>query len=150
MFRTVHVALTECQGDCKLFVRQNFKGILTKRIQRGFTAARDHIDARGMRSDKQRVLIARVNCQGPNAHARQVQITRVDALPRHARISRTEDPTAFIARLISIPGEDLIRVTRIDQDTGEIAVRQIASAARPMLATIVRQVKGLFRAHVNV
>src|SRR5690349_5381699 len=103
-----------------------------------------------MRADEQRILIARVNRQSPNSHAGQAQIARVDALPRHARIGRTKDATAFVAGLVSIAGKDFVGVSRVDQNASEISVRQIATAPGPVIASVMRQIKSLFRPDVDV
>src|SRR6266511_3671705 len=77
---------------------------------------------------------------------------RIDTRPRCTRIVRTIDAATFfwfLFVLIGIARKNLIGVTRIYQDAGEIPKGEISTPARPMLAAILRHVKRLSGPHVD-
>src|SRR5574341_385062 len=150
MFRNLHVALTECQGDCKPFLMKSFCESLTKRIERGSTAPQDDVHSRRMRSDKQRVLVTWVESQGPDPRAWQMKFAHVNSGPCLARIGRPIHTAAGRAVLISVAGKDFVCVPWVDQNAAEIAKRQVAAAPRPVLATVMGQIESLLRSDIDV
>src|SRR5215213_3421008 len=115
-------------------------------------AVRDE-DARGVRTDEDAVVVARVEGERPDATARQ---GRVEPLPRHPRVGRAEDAAAFElaedapAALVSVAYEDLVGVVGVNEHAREAAQREVAAAALPVLARVVRDVERLRRADVDV
>src|SRR5436853_1623484 len=147
--RNLHVAASECQGGCSISV---WIELLTHGVQRSLCAARNDIDAGRVRTNKQSVWLARIERERPNSLTWQTVLTRVDSRPRQSGISRTINAAADLAVLIvliSVAGKNLVGVARIDQNAGEISKGKISTAARPMLATVVRLIKGLLGSHVN-
>src|SRR5215213_1432150 len=100
-----------------------------------------------MRADEKSVRAARVKSERPESLAWKPRALRINSQPGHARIHRAIEPATV---LVSATGENLIAVMRIDQDARVIAVRQIAASARPALAPVVRVIKGLLRADVDI
>src|SRR5229473_1794102 len=105
-----------------------------------------------MRSHEKRVLIARVECQRPDAHAWQMSLPRVNSRPGGATVRRPINAAAklsILIVLIGIAGKNLATVARIDQDAREVAEGEITAAPRPMVTAIVRQVERLLGSHVD-
>src|SRR5688572_6851773 len=111
------------------FCRRGFGKVLTERVERGFSAARDHINTRRMRTDEESALVARIQSQSPNTHARQTQFTQVDTRPGLTRIRRTIDAATRGAILISVTGEDLVGVAWVNQNAREVSERKITATA---------------------
>ena len=82
-----------------------------------------------MRTDEECALVTRIQSQRPNTHARQTQFTQIDARPGLTRIRRTIDAATRGAILISITGENLVRITRVNQNAREVSERKIAATA---------------------
>src|SRR5258705_5011730 len=102
-----------------------------------------------MRAHKQHVLILCVKGKRPNTLTRQASLFRVDTGPRNTAIHRAKDTATDLTCLVSIPHKDFVAIAGIDQDTGEIAERKIATAPAPAHAPIMRQIKGPLRSHVD-
>src|SRR6266581_3524589 len=69
--------------------------------------------------------------------------------PGRAAVSRAINAAAKITVLKRVAGKNLVGVARVNQDAREISERKNSAAPRPMLAAIVRQVKGLFCSYIN-
>ena len=93
--------------------------------------ARHNINTRRVGTNKKRVLIARVKSQCPDPLTGQPILFRINARPGLSAIDRAINSAANFAGLISIADEDFIAITRIDQDTGEVAERKIAATPAP-------------------
>src|SRR5712671_7886935 len=105
-----------------------------------------------MRANKQSVLILRIKSQRPNAEARQTMFARINTHPRRTSIVRSVDtasPLSVLIVLISITDKKFIRITRIDQNAGEISEGQITTASRPVITAIMRQKEGLFGSRID-
>src|SRR5882724_1318449 len=102
-----------------------------------------------MRAYKQHVLVLCVKCKRPNTLARQASLFRVNTSPGNTAIHRAKDTATDLTCLVSIPHKDFVAIAGIDQNTGEIAERKIATAPTPAHAPIMRQIKGLLRSYVD-
>src|SRR4051812_1282348 len=103
-----------------------------------------------MRSDEEHVLIVRIKRQRPDSLARQPSALGIDSRPRQSGISGAINTAADFSDLISVAREDLVAVTRIDQDAREIAERQIAAPDFPRRSAIVRHDERLLGADINI
>src|SRR6266542_250058 len=72
----------------------------------------------------------------------------IDTRPGHSAIDRPIHAASNFASLISIADEDFISIARIDQDTGEIAERKIATPPAPVCPAVQRHVEGLLRSDI--
>src|SRR5205807_7630171 len=70
--RNLHVAASECQGGCSISV---WIELLTHGVQRSLCAARNDIDPGTVRTNKQRVCLARIDRNRPNSLARHSVLT---------------------------------------------------------------------------
>src|ERR1043166_954427 len=77
-------------------------------------------------------------------------IARVNAHPGRARIAGSIDAAADFAGLISVAYEHFIRIAGVDQNAGEVAEREVASATRPVIAAVVRHEKRLLGADIDI
>src|SRR6266508_2840686 len=75
-------------------------------------------------------------------------LSGIDTRPGHPAIDRPIHAATNFASLISIADEDFIPIARIDQDTGEIAERKIATPPVPVCPTVWRHVEGLLRSDI--
>src|SRR5207237_8823516 len=90
--------------------------------------------------------------QRSNAESPQPMCAAINAHPGRTSIVRsihTAAPLRILIVLISITGEQFIRVARIDQNAGEISEGQVTAAARPVIAAIMRHVKSLLGSNVD-
>ena len=137
--------MTECQGDCADLRISIVTKRLTPFTHGTFDAPRHHINSCRVRTNKQRILIARIECQRPDsanwandarAHqcAPRMCLSRLNDR-RRRRILRFDRRCPQITRSVL---RGLIRML------GEITERKISAAPRPMLTAVLRHVKACF------
>src|SRR6185436_7049976 len=103
-----------------------------------------------MRTDEQSVLIARIESERPNPLTRQAVFFRVNARPGLAGVHRTVNSTADFTGLVSVARKQFVTVAWIDQNTCEVAERQIATATGPVRTAVMRHVERLLCANVEI
>src|SRR5215213_7915609 len=77
-------------------------------------------------------------------------VFRIDACPRQPRIRAAINTAADLAYLVCITDKYFISITRVDENAGEITIREIATANLPRLASIMRYEERGLRSGIHV